>query len=164
MTRSEIITELKSILAGNSWRIEDTLKLLVAKLEALPKEEKQRTQSQHNGLFLWFYLIEKEAENNGITWDMIIRHTHQLRITKENLHSMCKDLIDALFKIKSTTQIKKQGHIDIIVDHFTDLFAKEGMVLPPFPSKTAIDERNDAIAMATKIDYPTEESEEITAF
>jgi len=102
----------------------------------------ERTESQHNSLFLWFSLIEKEAENAGLTWDMIIRHTHQLRVTKENLHGMCKQLMEALWKTTSTKEIKKTGNIDIIIDHFTDLFSKEGLELPPFPhDKTKLKEK-----------------------
>ena len=92
-----------------------------------------RTENQHGALFRWFTLIEKEAENEGITWDMIIRHTHQLKITKEALHGMCKTLQRFLWNTTSTKQLKKQGNIDIIIDHFTALFAKEGLELPPFP-------------------------------
>lgn len=96
--------------------------------------DKERTQNQHNALFLWFGLIEKEAENRGITWNMIIRHIHQLRITKEGLHLLCKELQKALWGTKSTKELKKIGQIDIIQEHFIDLFSKEGMELPPFPS------------------------------
>lgn len=95
--------------------------------------EPTRTQSQHNSLFLWFSMIEKEAENAGITWDMIIRHTHQLRITKESLHGMCKQLQKALWGTDSTKKLKRHEQIDIIQEHFVDLFAKEGLELPPFP-------------------------------
>lgn len=93
----------------------------------------KRTESQHNALFLWFDMIEKVAENNGITFDMIIRHTHQLKITKEGLHVLCKQLQEALWGTTSTKDLEKVGHIDEIIDHFTDLFAKEGLELPPFP-------------------------------
>jgi hypothetical protein len=93
----------------------------------------ERTSAQHRALFLWFGMIEKEAENAGLTWDRVIRHTHQLRITKENLHEACKQLIKALWGTKSTKELKKQGNIDIIIDHFVDLFSKEGLELPPFP-------------------------------
>lgn len=98
-------------------------------------KEKPRTQQQHNGLFLWFSMIEKEAENAGITWDMIIRHTHQLRITKESLHGMCKQLQKALWGTDSTKKLKKHEQLDIIQEHFIDLFSKEGLELPPFPTK-----------------------------
>ena len=99
------------------------------------KSEPTRTESQHSALFLWFSMIEKEAENHGITWDMIIRHTHQLKITKEGLHGMCKNLQKVLWGTSSTKDLKRDGHIDTIIDHFVALFAKEGLELPPFPAK-----------------------------
>ena len=99
------------------------------------KVEPTRTDSQNGALFLWFSQIEREAENQGITWDMIIRHTHQLRITKEGLHGMCKTLQDGLWKTKSTKELKKIGQIDEIITHFVALFAKEGLELPPFPGR-----------------------------
>ena len=101
----------------------------------MEKEEPKRTETQHRSLFLWFGQIERVAEDNGVTWDMIIRHTHGLRITKENLHGMCKQLQHGLWGTISTKQLKKQKQIDIIIDHFVSLFAKEGLELPPFPSK-----------------------------
>lgn len=95
--------------------------------------EKLRTESQHRSLFLWYGMIEKEAENAGVTFDMIIRHTHQLRVTKEGLHVLGKQLQKALWRTDSTKKLKKHEQIDILVDHFVDLFAKEGLELPPFP-------------------------------
>ena len=94
-----------------------------------------RTQSQHNALFLWFSMIEKLCEERGITWDRLIRHTHQIRVTQANLHEACKQLQKALWGTVSTKQLKKQEQIDIIIDHFTDWFAKEELELPSFPSR-----------------------------
>ena len=110
----------------------------VPKLKELLKElepKKLRTQTQSDSMFLWFGQIEKLAENEGMTWNMIIQHTHQLKITKDGLHMMCKQLIEPLFGIKSTKDIEKTGHLDEVIDHFVDLFSKEGLELPPFPSK-----------------------------
>jgi hypothetical protein len=92
-----------------------------------------RTDSQHAALFLWFSMIEHEAENAGITWNEVVGHTHQLRITKEGLHVMAKQLQKALWGTTSTKELKKVGQIDILIDHFTDLFSKVGLELPPFP-------------------------------
>lgn len=93
-----------------------------------------RTDSQHNALFLWYSMIEKVAENEGITWNQVVGQTHQLKITTEGLHVMGKQLQKALWGTESTKQLKKVGQIDILVDHFVDLFAKVGLELPPFPS------------------------------
>jgi hypothetical protein len=107
----------------------------LAFLEIVEITESTRTETQHNALFHWFNLIEKEAENQGVTWERVIEHTHQLKITKQNLHAMCKQLQQALWGTTSTKELKKIGHIDIIIDHFTDLFSKVGLELPPFPDE-----------------------------
>lgn len=116
-----------------------------------------RTESQHNALFLWFSMIEKEAENQGVTWDMVIKYTHQLRITKETLHGMCKSLQQALWKTTSTKELKKHGHIDVIIDHFTDLFSKVGLELPPFPEDKNKPSMLSNLEAASKIDYPLDD-------
>lgn len=103
-------------------------------IELVQIDEKVRTQSQHNALFLWFSMIEKEAENAGVTWNQLVGHTHQLRITTEGLHVMGKQLQKALWGTDSTKQLKKTGQIDILIDHFVDLFSKVGLTLPAFPS------------------------------
>lgn len=102
-------------------------------IELVQIDEKARTENQHRALFLWFTMIEKEAENAGVTWNQLIGHTHQLRITSEGLHMMCKQLQKALWGTTSTKQIKKTGQIEILVQHFADLFSKVGLELPPFP-------------------------------
>jgi hypothetical protein len=96
-----------------------------------------RTDNQHAALFLWFSMIEHEAENAGITWNEIAGHTYQLRITKEGLHVMAKQLQKALWGTTSTKELKKVGQIEILIEHFVDLFSKVGLELPPFPSNTA---------------------------
>lgn len=116
-----------------------------------------RTDSQHNALFLWFSMIEREAENQGVTWNRLVSHTHQLRVTKENLHVMCKQLQKALWGTSSTKELKKIGHIDVIIDHFTDLFSKVGLELPPFPEDKNKPSTLSNIEMASRIDYPLDD-------
>lgn len=126
--------ELENILTGDPWSVRAKLRVLLDSTKDIEPLKGTRTESQHNALFLWYGMIEKEAENAGITWDRVIQHTHQLRITKENLHSMGKDLQKALWGTDSTKKLKKIEQIDILVDHFVDLFSKVGLELPPFPT------------------------------
>lgn len=93
----------------------------------------ERTPSQHAALFLWYSMIEREAENAGITWNQLVGKTHQLRITKEGLHEMGKQLQKALWGTTSTKELKKTGQIEILQEHFIDLFSKVGLTLPEFP-------------------------------
>jgi len=124
-------------------------------IELVKVTQTERTQQQHNALFLWFTMIEKEAENSGVTWNQLVGHTHQLRITSEGLHTMCKQLQKALWGQTSTKQLKKTGQIDILVEHFVDLFSKVGMTLPPFPSdEEKQNQKMKAVELANNMDYP----------
>ena len=64
---------------------------------------------------------------------MVVSHTHDLKVTKEALHGMCKLLQEALWSTTSTKELGKD-QVDTIIDHFTALFAKVGLELPPFPN------------------------------
>lgn len=114
----------------------------------------KRTENQNSAYWLWLTMIEHEAENQGVTWDVVLQHTNQLRVTKENVHEAVKQLTKALWGITSTTQLEKQGHLDIVIDHVTDLFGKAGLEVPPFPCE----ENNDTLSsleLRKKLDYPT---------
>lgn len=111
-------------------------------VKLLKPQGSPRTAKQNGSLHLWFNLIEKEAENQGITQNMLIKHTTQLKVTSEWLKSACKQLIGALWGYTSTTQLKKQGDIDIVIDHMTDWMSKE-MEVPAFPSEL---KENDLLA------------------
>lgn len=113
----------------------------------------QRTIKQNSALHLWFNMIEREAENQGVTWDMLVRHTSQLKVTSEGLKSACKQLIRALWGITSTTQLKKTGDLDVVIDHMTDWLSKE-MEVPPFPYEDKEDTLLKNIERAKKLDYP----------
>jgi hypothetical protein len=127
------IQRLKQIAQSDSWHLRNNLNQYIAELEKEQKGKPVRTDSQHKALFLWFSMIEKMAEEQGVTWDMLIRHVNQLKVTKANLHDIWKQLQKVLCGTSSTKQLKKQEEIDMIRDHFIDLFAKEGMELPDFP-------------------------------
>lgn len=116
-----------------------------------------RTPSQNSSLHLWLSMIEHEAENQGVTWNMLIKHTSQLRVTSEGLKGAIKQLIKALWGHTSTTQIKKTEQLNIVIDHVTDWLSKE-MEVPPFPSdeeKKKLDgQRIGAINNLSREDYP----------
>jgi hypothetical protein len=132
--------------------------LAIGFVKALETTSGNRTQSQHNALWLWFSMIEHEAENAGITWNQVVGHTHQLRITKEGLHVMCKQLQKALWGTTSTKDLKKVGQIEILVQHFADLFSKVGLELPPFPcdedKQNLSGQRIGAINNLSESNYP----------
>lgn len=116
----------------------------------------KRTATQNSSYWLWLTMIEHEAENQGVTWDMVVGQMNQLRVTKENVHEAVKQLTKALWGIESTTQLEKIGHMDIIIDHVTDLFGKVGLEVPAFPSEE--NKGNDtleAMKIREKLDYPS---------
>ena len=119
-----------------------------------------RTDNQNAAYWVWLTQIEREAENAGITFDQVVGHTHQLRVTKENVHELVKQLMKALWGTTSTRELKKVGQIEIIEQHLADLFSKVGLELPPFPSREQ--ENNEllsAIELSKKIhDTNREES------
>lgn len=98
-----------------------------------PKSSPERTGQQNNGMHLWFEQTARICQNQGVTMDLIIKHTHDVLVTKEGVKLLWKTFQKALFDTDSTTQLKKTGQIDILVDHMVALFAKVGVELPPFP-------------------------------
>lgn len=126
-------------------------------LKLIKADSPARTPSQNSALHLWLNMIEHEAENQGVTWDKLIKHTSQLRVTSEALKAAVKQLIKALWGYTSTTQIKKIGQLDVVIDHVTDWLSKE-MEVPAFPcdeEKHRLDgQRIGSINNLVKTDYP----------
>jgi len=133
--------------------------LALAFVKAIKASSSTRSEAQHRALFLWFNMIEKEAENAGVTWNELIGHTHQLRITSEGLHVMCKQLMKALWGKTSTKQIQKVGDIEVLEQHFVDLFSKVGLTLPAFPSALDKPTTMKNIEKAKEVEYPTYQGE-----
>lgn len=112
-----------------------------------------RTDQQNKAYWKWLSMIEHEAENQGVTWNMVMKHTNQLRVTKENVHEAVKQLTKALWGITSTTKLEKTGHMDILIDHVTNLFGKVGLEVPPFPNESDKPSKLDNIEMARTVQY-----------
>ena len=155
---TEELQNLEKIAYGKGWEasklLKEYLKTVKAENHALesPKLPQNRTGAQHRALFLWYGQIEQICANEGITWDRLVKHTHQLRVTKENLHEAGKQLQKALWGKASTKELEKK-QINTLIDHFIEWFAKEGVELPPFPHE----EKNvklKAMDNAQREDYP----------
>jgi hypothetical protein len=157
MTKSE---QSQLIALLNPRDVKDKIAARVRALEWVENQKpvenvkSPRTDSQHRAWFLWLGMIEKLAENEGITWNQVVGQTHQLKITTEGLHVMGKQLQKALWGTDSTKQLKKIGQIDILIDHFVDLFSKVGLELPPFPSNDEKESTLKNMELAKTMNYP----------
>jgi len=132
--------DLRDILTQNSW---EARKLALGWLD---KQEvtkdvglDQRTGAQNNSLHLWFQQISDTCANQGVTFNMIMKHPADIAVTPDNVKGLWKVLQKALFGTDSTTKLKKVGEIERMVDHFIVLFAKEEVELPPFPSNDSLE-------------------------
>lgn len=99
-----------------------------------PTGQNTRTVAQNNAQHLWFRQIATICQEAGVEADAVFSKTHNLQMTEENVKAMWKGLQRALFGTKSTTELKKNGEIDKLVDHFVRFFAENfELELPPFP-------------------------------
>ena len=126
---------LDDILKKKPWEQRPLLIERVKELEALerPKSPPQRTNSQNAGMHLWFRQIADICQNQGVTMNLVISHTHDVMVTPDAVKGLWKAFMQALYKKKSTTELKKIGEIDTLIDHMVALFAKVEVELPPFP-------------------------------
>jgi len=171
MTEQEL-SQLKHIALDKPWNASKLLKEFIktAIVAEEPKGAEKgnstpniRTSAQHRALFLWYGQIEHVCEEQGVTWDRIIQHAHQLRVTKENVHEAGKQLQKALWGKSSTKDLEK-NQLNTLIDHFIDLFAKEGVELPPFPHSDPINVRLESVENLKREDYPTPPEDLSTPF
>lgn len=163
MTQEEY-DSLKKILDGKPFMVRPELQsfMLRAKVHVSPENAPTgnfdankgiRTDNQNRAMHLWFRQIAETCQNQGVTMNLIINHTHDVSVTEYGVKALWHVLQKALYGTDSTAQIKKSGQIDKMVEHFVALFAKEEVELPPFPSNDAkvwesisIPKREDSIA------------------
>ena len=93
-----------------------------------------RTNTQSRSMHLWFQQVSDECNKNGVDAKLVMSKVIRMDMTPEFIKAMWKTLQHALFKKKSTTELKKSGEIDRLYDHFVRFFAEEFQLeLPPFP-------------------------------
>ena len=114
----------------------------------------KRTLPQNNSLHLLFEQLSKECLEKGIEMRDLVKEEVPIEATAENIKWLWKLLQNALFKTKSTTELKKTGQIEIVYDAFNKILIERTngeISLPPFPSLETQKE--------TKLDYPDYEGE-----
>ncbi len=127
--------QLETILNGNVWEVRPGLRKFLDEVKVSESETKpNRTGSQNAALHLWFSQIAEICQQQGVTWNMLIKHTVDVAVTQEGVKNFWKVLQKALYGTESTTELKKTGQIERMVDHFALFMGKEGVEIPPFPS------------------------------
>lgn len=164
MTHAEY-TELAHIVTGKPFevrpRMQEFLKTVVV------TNKPTRTSSQNKSLHLWFSQISEICQNQGVTWNMLIKHTVDVAVLPDGVKNFWKVLQKALYNTDSTTELKKTGQIDRMVEHFALFMGKEGVEVPPFPhdEKKAIEEmsgyKTNAGQGTEGVEYPDDYTGEV---
>jgi len=101
------------------------------------KIDDTRTIQQNKSLHVLFKQISDECLDKGIDMRELVRDEVPIQCTPENIKWLWKLLQNALFKTKSTTELKKSGEIDIVYDNFNKIISERTngeVCLPEFPS------------------------------
>lgn len=132
MTKDEYTT-LQDIAIGKGWEARQRLAEYLQTVEVKEEKKGTRTDAQNRSYWLWLTQIADQCEKEGVTADLLFKHTAHIKVTKNVLHEAIKSLCKALWNIDSTTNLEKTGHLDEIQDHVASWVGKEGVEVPPFP-------------------------------
>jgi len=116
-------------------KAEEAMKFL--EVHSFKIQPEKRTHLQNRSLHLLFAQIAKECLDKGIEMRQLVKDNVPIEVTVENVKWMWKLLQSALFKTKSTTELKKLGQIEIVYDNFAKIVSERTqgeIILPPFPS------------------------------
>lgn len=97
----------------------------------------QRTLKQNSSLHLLFKQISDDCMEKGIDMREVVKKEVPIPCTPANIKWLWKLLQEALFKTKSTTELKKTGEIEVVYDTFNKILIERTngeISLPPFPS------------------------------
>ena len=110
----------------------------------------KRTLPQNSALHLLFTQLSKECLDKGIEMRDLVKEEIPIEATPENIKWLWKLLQNALFKTKSTTELKKTGQIEIVYEAFNKILIERTngeISLPDWPSL-------ETQTKETKLDYP----------
>jgi len=100
-------------------------------------QPEKRTYLQNRSLHLLFTQIAKECLDKGIEMRQLVKENVPIEVTAENVKWLWKLLQNALFKTKSTTELKKLGQIEVVYDNFNKIISERTqgeIILPPWPA------------------------------
>lgn len=92
----------------------------------------KRTSKQNNSLHKWFSLVSDEANEKGLTLDMLYNSPQNMRITPELLKNLFREYGRVMFQKDSTTKLTKQ-EIDKLIKVFEQVYAERLDCTIPFP-------------------------------
>lgn len=98
-----------------------------------------RTVQQNKAIHLWCSQIATVLNQNNLYMTGIFSNDIEwsMNLVKEQI---IKNMIKLLFKIDSTTKLKRK-EIDVLVDHIVYIFGeKKGITIPRFPSRELWDD------------------------
>src|SRR3990167_8340864 len=133
-------------------KAEEAMKFL--EVHSFKIQPEKRTRLQNRSLHLLFTQIAKECLDKGIEMRQLVKDNVPIEVTPENVKWLWKLLQNALFKTKSTTELKKLGQIEIVYDNFSKIVSERTqgeIILPAWPSL-----KNKP---QSEVAYPTEEYE-----
>jgi len=145
--------QIQKIIDTGNFRTKQLLTDLISTAVISEENPQKRTGKQNNSYWLWLELIAKQAQNLGVTADMLFRHTMHVSVTKNMLHGAISSLIKAKWNLDSTTQLDKTGHLDEIQDHVASWVGKENIEIPPFPHEDKNTKLNAVENLKSK-EYP----------
>lgn len=98
--------------------------------------EEQRTSQQNKALHKWCSQISQALNEQGLNVEQVIKNfTMELQWTPSSVKEiLIRTAIRNLYGKESTTQLKKVGEIDKLIDGVTHFLAKIGIEYIPFPS------------------------------
>lgn len=146
---------LLEILQRND-NVRPAILAFIENCEVIPEVKSPRTDSQNRAMHLWFEQIAEECRKHSVDATLVFSKVMHMDMTAAFVKEMWRALQQALFKTKSTTQLRKTGEIERIQDHFIRFFANEFQLeLPPFPSdESKLNQRSKALELAKEMEYP----------
>jgi len=123
-------------------KAEEAMKFL--EVHSFKVNPEKRTYLQNRSLHLLFTQIAKECLDKGIEMRQLVKEEVPIEATPENIKWLWKLLQNALFKTKSTTELKKLGQIEIVYDNFNKIINERTqgeIILPPWPAMKEIKEK-----------------------
>lgn len=132
--------ERSSLLPYSDEDYEALQKLSDAVYQVDIKNLDMRTVQQNKAIHLWCSQIAEVLNKNNLYMTGLFGNdiVWTMELCKEQI---IKNMIKLLFKIDSTTKLKRK-EIDLLIDHIVYIFGeKKGITIPRFPSRELWEEK-----------------------